>query len=102
MSKRNRRNSEVATILLHAAMAVMWYDVHHGKDATKINTTKYSKKYNVSNFGRDLVLPYITQEQCPTLEQARKFRELLNEYNELRKHIEFIKRKGYTVLKIKK
>ena len=78
MSKKNKK---VAKASLFAMMTDMWADVRSGKvDAKSINLTKYAEKYHVGKFKRSMILPYITQETCPTYEQACELRREVSKY----------------------
>ena len=78
MSKKNKK---VAKASLFAMMTEMWADVRSGKaDAMSINLTKYAEKYHVGKFKRSMILPYISQETCPTYEQACELRKAVTKY----------------------
>jgi hypothetical protein len=78
MSKKNKK---VAKASLFAMITEMWADVRSGKvDAMSINLTKYAEKYHVGKFKRSMIIPYITQDTCPTYEQACKLRKEVSDY----------------------
>ena len=78
MSKKNKK---VAKASLFAMMTEMWADVRSGKaDAMSINLTKYAEKYHVGKFKRSMILPYISQDTCPTYEQACELRKAVTKY----------------------
>ena len=77
---RVKRNVSIAN--LFAMMTAMWTEVHTGKvDAESINLRMYQDKYSVTKHRRAMILPYITQENVPTLEQAVQLRNELNKSN---------------------
>lgn len=78
MSK-NKRNASVAN--LYAMIVQMWADVNKGVvDAERIKVTKYTDRFHVSRTKRSILFPYITQNECPTLEQARELRRKISEF----------------------
>jgi len=77
MSK-NKRKASVAN--LYAMIVQMWADVNKGiVDAERIKVTKYTDRFHVSRTKRSIILPYITQDECPTLEQAKALRRTISE-----------------------
>lgn len=92
----------------------MWRDVRAGLvDAERVSVYKYADLYGSTSFPRRLAQPFIEQPAEPTLADADRLRQAINQYrnskrgpgyealreSEVAEAIALLKRRGYRVMK---
>ena len=73
------RTKEQAIDALLNMMTEIWQDIRSGKENIyRFSLKKYISKHHIDKFNKDLIMPYIRIDSCPTYEQACALRNQIN------------------------